>query len=1404
MSEDRITDAKYAAALAAGRVDAETEFRASAVRYIPERDAIEIVTQIDAGFLIPRQQIDALRDASPEDLAKLEVWPDGSVIELPHRDVQIGVHGLLTAVLPSMLPARFVAGMFASRGGQATSEAKRRSARANGRRGGRPRKAALPAESATKPDIGTKTLEAQDMMGPGPHANPAFASLFREHKVLAQTLTQFSSRHLVATVGGLLTMPEWQASTLRLEVLQHLVVANSRGTERARSKDFKSWLTELGDGTAGRLEDPSEDVFTSRVLAPSSDYLVFEGIYEASAFHLQRFLNILEAMPSTGPYAELRIAVRGLLRLSGATAQRAGVEPFGVGQTEPIRKISKELLGQIEHVGERVTFSREDLNTLGIELDDLAPFVFDSRGRSLVHGEHLGHSTLERHPLVWIDDHLYLALPTAVSIAIRRFIIEFCLSSGLISELYGLYANEIAETFTGMPLLGRSPVAPALRFQKVDGIFVANLSRYIDEGRLLHFCFLLDDFDSYAETGTIGISPNTRTRMTRAIETSLAGTRRSVASRSEFRQALSLLVICPWGRPIALEFDGTKDERWRVESISAADLTALTWESGFSPLKLWRLLDARDALRRLNIELFNFNGLLNLYAWSKSLGGHLVPHGRLPDDHDPDSPLNIVIPQNGLLDIRRHGAHAGNVHLAPTWDGRSVRVRRLTSESFFEEDRDEATYASLDDLDAGRLAAVFETKKRGWWVSVETPNIQNRDLHYRLWHALTVWLARAADPLEEFAPALPDGPVAWICTFEDDEAKEGFTNLPTYDQAAALLEIETRENVVRVTAKRGFLASFRHTTNVGERLLVGSLITGALRIAGTTLADRSMQELMSRVVPNEWARDIHLFSPQRFRDLVRDHLPESILISKSDDAYSRIGLGWRARQRSEGALINGIDNCCAYLAAILDKIWEEMREALSKYNREKLVVRLVANHEAILAETDQWLRTARSLLALHADQEATTEAAIRHIAEFNAGSLSTRLVIEMALCESPEVGGEEAGILDIGRLLAGAMHMHHFGGSSEAIRYQGKRAEIRVTPLGDIHTRIDFEERIADPYGRALGTKLFRVGAEHYEDYFREPGVVESSKGKVDPEFLAAWEETFGFTIDDLRVFLDTLEDEGVRRNDLMFMCNFDELSALEKAGRISPQKLRSMLETLTLKPRGTWASTPNGFAPKDWHPWRFRRRLSVIARPILQITEDDDPRYLIAPGLVREGALKLIDYCLRGAYEAKDFTPGRMRSWIGAEENRRGHKFNLDVARRLEELGWSTRSNIRATEILNNKLDRDYGDFDVLAWRNGRVLAIECKDLERAMTAGEIARQLHGFLGVVGVHGKPDRLKRHLIRVELLRRRATAVKAFVGGDTEVAIEAHVVFSDIVPMHFSELTARHGVRFTAFDDLGSI
>lgn len=1245
----------------------------------------------------------------------------------------------------------------------------------------------------------TPSEEAPEIPFPALLPNPDFANFFEAHASLVAELNRFDPAKLVPYIGGLLTCPEWQASTLRLEVLQHLIVASAQGTKNPKPANLKSWLTELGEGIAGRMEDPSEDVFVSRVILPDRDCLIFEGIYEASAFYLQRFLNVLGRMPPHEPFAGLRRSADSLLRLSHAVALRSGVQAHMTGQVIPLQSVPNRLLRNLPELAQRVLFSPEDLNALGIDLKDLRAFIFDSNEQETIRGETLGHSTLERFPVLWIDGHFCLALPTAVSIATRRMVIEFAISADQASPLYGSYAREMANTFTGMRLMGGSPT-PAIPFRKKDGLYVADMTTYVDEGRLLHFCFIVDEFESYVDTGTVGLNPDPE-RLSKIIDESIVEAHRTHSAEAGFREGVSVVVMCPWGRPAAFGFNGVDDKRWRVETISAADLESVSWIPKFSPRQFWRLLDTQDRLRELNLEIINPNGLLNLYAWSEATSGHLVPHGQMPDDHDTDAPFRILITQNGLLAVRKEGAESWNLHHAQTWDGRNVKVRRETPRSFFTENDPVPLYVSFDDLDKGKLTSVFETEQRGWWTEIETPHMPDRATHYSLWHLTAVWITKAAPVLEQSLRTLPDGPLAWICHFEDSDISDVENPIPSRAEARALLDISVRGNVIQVTAKPGFLASFRNPTNIGESLLVDALIGGALRLNGEEPNTERIFELATRIVPDEWARDMHMFETLQFRHFVRDSMPDSpILMSKMDDAYSRIGLGWRKRERSAGSRITGTDDCCVYLNEVIDGVWEMTRAALKTYNREKLVIKLVANHERITNETEHWLRCARAILALNQDKEQATRASIERMAEFNAGLLSTRILIEIALCECPADSGAVAGELDISRLLANVMQMHSLGGWSEAIKYGSKQAEIRITPYGDIHTQDEFYEKIATPYGQALGGKRFRYGALNYEENFRELEVVETVEDKINQEFWEAWKGAFGFTIDDLRLFLDNIENEAITRSEFAFIASFDELCALEGVHKLDAGIVRRILDALTLRPRPTWASAPDGFLPRDWYPWRFRRRLSAISRPVLLLSSEGEARYLIAPGMVRDGALKVIDYCFNGGYEAKDFPPGLMRSWIGASENKRGHKFNIEVSERLRELGWQTKPNVNLSEILNAKLDRDYGDIDVLAWRDGCVLAIECKDLELARTTSEIARQLHEFRDEVRTNGKPDRLKKHLLRVEVLKKESDAVRKYTRTSGALNIQTCLMFSDIVPMSFSEIASRQDVRLVILDE----
>lgn len=130
------TEEELGQAIAAGRRRRSVERRAAGVRYDPDRDAIEIDLTDGAAVRLPRKMVAEFRAVPPADMAAIRVSPAGYGIRLDGHDINISVHGLIGA----LATAGDMAAALGQRGGAVRSDAKRVSARANGAKGGRPRK----------------------------------------------------------------------------------------------------------------------------------------------------------------------------------------------------------------------------------------------------------------------------------------------------------------------------------------------------------------------------------------------------------------------------------------------------------------------------------------------------------------------------------------------------------------------------------------------------------------------------------------------------------------------------------------------------------------------------------------------------------------------------------------------------------------------------------------------------------------------------------------------------------------------------------------------------------------------------------------------------------------------------------------------------------------------------------------------------------------------------------------------------------------------------------------------------------------------------------------------------------------------------------------------------------------
>lgn len=136
---DEITDAEVDAALARGEELLRTMPRAQRVRYDAESGRVLVELSNGCVFAFPPRLVQGLEDASEADIACVEVLGVGFALNWEAPDVQVSLEGLMDGIFGTR---RYMERMWAARAGRATSPAKAAAARANGSKGGRPRKSA--------------------------------------------------------------------------------------------------------------------------------------------------------------------------------------------------------------------------------------------------------------------------------------------------------------------------------------------------------------------------------------------------------------------------------------------------------------------------------------------------------------------------------------------------------------------------------------------------------------------------------------------------------------------------------------------------------------------------------------------------------------------------------------------------------------------------------------------------------------------------------------------------------------------------------------------------------------------------------------------------------------------------------------------------------------------------------------------------------------------------------------------------------------------------------------------------------------------------------------------------------------------------------------------------------------
>jgi hypothetical protein len=890
-----------------------------------------------------------------------------------------------------------------------------------------------------------------------------------------------------------------------------------------------------------------------------------------------------------------------------------------------------------------------------------------------------------------------------------------------------------------------------------------------DVGAYCHVIFVHDSVEEATQEGLQGMQA-----VLGQLDSLINNGSATLSARPDYRKGMTLLIHGGLGRGFAGGF-GRGPQGWQNLGMSLHDFMLLSFDHDFSALRAWKLLEQEDAMENRSSQLMNPFGFLNFYGYAFSQNFETVP---------PDTNEGVIfLAPNWVAPLRRRLRQTFDYHVAPSAEGDSwIEVQRQGTAVFFKEMEYQPIYVSAGFAAIGTLLGCMETRTRPWWIECteRADDRHSSSIVYQVWDMALNWMFRVAPELEKEFSGLPQGPIGVKLTFSD--ISQWTTDIKSERKRTAPdIAIENQRIVIDCTCS--YLRSFREAHNIGDKMMIAALIEGASRLCSSPLTSSEAMSLADRLVPNSNARFLHTIPARNPTELIYAAVAISRprFVQPEDEFWRNWELAYAAGYSGKSRALSQ-DEAKGYLLAAVDFVWAQIRERLANLNRTSVIERALVNHDAIGRDRAQWRMTAAALIALHSDRADVIAAANARENERAEAGLACRIAAEMALCAAPFESGVACSNADLDALLADVSTLIRVAYERDAIYYGLTSQGLFINANGSFGFDSAFLINLQRPYIEAVGERAFLAAADSYGDAFKLR--TSNRTSGPDPSFMAAFQAEFGIELPHLFDFEEEITRLAMQQSSTLL--RLPRVRVLKLLTREHNSSLAARaLEALTLAPRPRWdEEKPVNAKARDWYPWRFNRRLSLIRRPLIQLTNSIDSEMLLCPTLI-DRSLRFLCEAYSGQIPVELFDSAEMRAWIGHAVNREGHRFNETVRDRLRELGLEAEIEVKVTALGGAP---ELGDLDVLAWRKGGHLAyaIECKRLTAARTVGEIGERLQEYARPSRSSRKRSPMEKHLDRIAFLYANPEKLRTVTGIKSDgFQVKSCLVTDRLVPMQFS-------------------
>jgi hypothetical protein len=428
--------------------------------------------------------------------------------------------------------------------------------------------------------------------------------------------------------------------------------------------------------------------------------------------------------------------------------------------------------------------------------------------------------------------------------------------------------------------------------------------------------------------------------------------------------------------------------------------------------------------------------------------------------------------------------------------------------------------------------------------------------------------------------------------------------------------------------------------------------------------------------------------------------------------------------------------------------FSQMQRIGSSLSPQDLLQYLVRHAEAVCREQALNKLTLHTRLQCFQSEDDVIDQLVNRTPELTNVGLASRFLIEYFVAQPPN-GIRQINLDVYDELRAWAYHVINYAMFSDAIHSGLQDHGIALLPSKRIGIDGIALQSAINGHMRAFALDQISIPPG------RSKSIVKSSatlKARLD----AATSVEFGVPISELLELMEFAINVGQQQSPGVAMIPIE--SFLEQASvRVSRsiERIRVVLQLLTLQSRPTFWTPPDGYVKQDLYPWRYNRPLSYLRRPFLTHDLQGETKISWGPRHVRNAQRFLVDQCMSGRLRARS---QGMRSFMNQQRDKEGEKFNKEVADFFQEVkGLSVRTRVKKVGSLRELQDH-LGDIDVLVGDStlSRILVIECKDLSVARTPYEMANQFNELF--VGTDEKKSIVAKHQARVRWVKNNLRAI----------------------------------------------